>query len=124
MGQAIGIDSDTKFGMYRLDNWARWACGGEVAIIMSHYYKDRDAVCGEYSRRSDDEDDCDCVPDVPIPVDEHDALLVEAAIKRLPAHLCKAVRFWFVGRPRIDGVSIHVIKGWVEHAAREISRVR
>ena len=122
--QMIGMESDTKLGMDRLENWARWACGGEIAIIMSHYYRGRAAVCGEYSRRSDDGDDEEAAPEVPIPIDAKDAILVESAIRSLPAHLFKAVRFWFVGRPRIEGVPRRVIRGWVEQAAREISMVR
>lgn len=112
--------SDTKRGLEMLENWSRWAVGGEHAIIMAHYYNRKSAVCGDYKRRSDDPDADDTVVEVPIPVDEKEAVIVEDALKQLAPHLFKAVRYWYTGRPRIDRVSENVLRGWVEHAAREI----
>lgn len=120
MGSGAG---DTQSGMELLENWARWACGGEWAIIMAHYYHRNDSTCQDYRRRSELEVDDD-QPNIAIPIDEREALWVEKRIRELPGQLNHAVRYWYTGRPRIERVSRQVIRGWVEHAAREIAHCK
>ena len=110
-------ETSTKRGLERLENWARWACGGETAMILSHFYPPKAAVCGEYRRRSGDGDDESLDPIDP-PVDESDAVRVEESIRRLPNHLRNAVRFYYTGRPHISGLHRTTLREWVEHAAR------
>jgi hypothetical protein len=111
--------TETQMGLARFENWQRWACGGEVAIIMAHYYPPKSAMAGQHvsSEVWDEEDK-------PMPIDERDAQIVERMIVRLPCHLCNAVRYRYVGRPRIIGVPRQVIDNLVEQAAREIMAKR
>ena len=109
--------TETQIGMMRLENWQRWCCGGELAIILQHYYPRRAAVAGQYMAEAgevwNDEPDC-------MPVDERDAELVERLVCQLPVHLRNAVRFKFTGRPRMMGTPESWLEEWVHQAAREI----
>lgn len=107
--------SETEIGLLRLENWARWARGGECAEILRHYYPRCAAVAGQY-KSSDVWDD-----DPPqLPVDEIDAQLIERIIRGFPMHLRNAVRYRFIGRPRMVGTPDSWINDWVNQAAREI----
>lgn len=89
--------------------------GGEAAMILSHHYERYAAVCGQHiSSEVWDEE-------TRVPVDQKDAAIVEVfVVKTLPAHLSKAVRYYYLGRPRIIGIQDRVIKEWVHQAAREL----
>ena len=107
--------TETQIGLQRLANWQRWACGGECAMILQHYYPRRAAVAGQHvsSEVWDDEPCC-------LPIDERDAEMVEKLIRNLPTHLRNAVRYTYTGRPRMMGTPETWIKEWVDQAAREI----
>jgi hypothetical protein len=107
--------TETQRGLMRLDNWARWCCGGELAIIMRHYYPRRAAVAGQHVSSEVWDDDT-----APMPIDERDAELVEKLIRSMPVNLRNAVRNRYTGRPRIIGTPDSWLDQWVEHAAREI----
>ncbi len=107
--------TNTELGMQRFENWRRHGLGGEAAIVMAHHYERYAAVCGHHiSSEVWDEE-------TRIPVDPKDAEIVEAfVVKTLAAHLSKAVRYYYLGRPRIIGIPERVIKEWVHQAAREL----
>lgn len=107
--------TETEIGLKRLDNWARWACGGECAEILRHYYPRRAAVAGQHLSSEVWDND-----DVPMPIDVRDAEIVERLILALPRHLCNAVRYTYTGRPRMIGTPSAWVDQWVQHAAREI----
>ncbi len=106
--------TETQMGLMRLENWRRWAYGGEVAEILRHYYPRRAAVAGQYVSSEVWDDDAH------IPVDERDAELVERLIRNLPTHIRNAVRYRYTGRPRMIGTPDAWINDWVNQAAREI----
>lgn len=112
----------TKRGMDRLRNWARWAVGGSIRMVMKHYYPTHAMVCGEYRRTSDEGDYDDPIT----PIDELDAGSVEDALKTMPAHLCHAVRYYFTGRTpvnciiRFSSMPHDQLIGLVEQAARRL----
>lgn len=109
--------TETQMGLMRFENWRRWACGGEYVILRELWYPAKAAVVGNYLAEAGEVWGTD---EQVVPIDERDAEAVERLIKALPAHLCKAVRFKYTGRPRHIGVPERVIDGWVEQAAREI----
>lgn len=113
--------TETQIGLMRFENWRRWACGGEYALIRELWYPSKAAVGGQYVAEAGDIWNND---EPTMPVDERDAELVERMIKALPVHLCKAVRFKYTGRPRHIGIPEYVLDGWVEQAAREIMAKR
>ena len=107
--------TETQMGLLRFENWKRWACGGECAMILQLYYPSKAAVAGQHVSSEVWDDD-----DVPMPVDVRDAELVERMLRHLPIHLCKAVRYKYTGRPKHIGIPESVLTQWVEQAAREI----
>jgi len=85
-------------------------------MILQHYYPRRAAVTGQYlSNEIWDEADA-----VSPPIDQRDAEIVERLILQLPRNICNAVRYTYIGRPRMMGTPDACIRQWVEHAAREI----
>jgi hypothetical protein len=107
--------TDTELGLQRLDNWARWACGGECAMILQLWYPKRAAVAGQHlsSEVWDDEP-------ARMPVNVKDAEIVEKLIIGLVPYLRNAVRHTYTGRPRMINTHDKIIREWVEQAAREI----
>jgi len=114
--------TETQLGLMRFENWQRWALGGERTIILAHYYPPKAAIAGQHVSSEVWDDDLEAN----IPIDERDAEAVERMIIALPKHLCCAVRYRYIGRPRHIGMPRHVIEEWVNQAAREImaSKIR
>lgn len=110
--------SDTQNGLDRLSNWARWSKRGEMAILRAQYYSPKAAVCGNYMADAGEV----WADDVPMPVDERDAIIVERLVLALPIQLKKAVTHYFFGRPRTIGISEYTLREWVEQAARKITK--
>lgn len=107
--------TETELGMQRFENWRRYMLGGEAAMILSHHYERYAAVCGQHISSEVWE------VETRIPVDPKDAEVVERYIvKSLPLHLSRAVRNYYIGRPKIVGIPGKVLREWVEAAAREL----
>ncbi len=119
---SIVTTRQTERGMDRLRNWARWAVGGSIRMVMKHYYPSKAMVCGEYKRTSDEGDYDDPIT----PIDEIDAGIVEHEIRMMPAHLCHAIRYHFTGRVpvnciiRFERIPHDQLIGLVEQAARRL----
>ena len=105
----------------RLDNWARWSREGVVSLVMSHYYRNKAAVVGEYVRRKDDDESG--AEDDHMPVDEIDAIEVERILHEISPHLRNAVMLFFLGRTepmyiyRLKRIPEDVLRELVSHAA-------
>lgn len=115
----MSATGDTKLGLDRLDNWARWGRRGEMAEVRNHYYPGKAAICGDYLPEAGDvwiE-----MHEIAIPVDQKDAELVEKLVLALPIQLKKAVTCWYLGRPAVMGISNHTLREWLEQAARRIA---
>jgi len=114
------ILTETQAGLIRLDNWQRWARGGEIAIIMAHYYPPTAAMAGQHVSSEVWDDDLEAS----MPVDVRDAETVERLILLLPCRMCLAVRHKYTGRPKHIGMSRHLVDDLVKQAAREIMAMK
>jgi hypothetical protein len=110
--------TETQAGLIRLDNWQRWARGGEIAIIMTHYYPPTAAMAGQHVSSEVWDDDLEAL----MPIDVRDAEKVEKLILALPHRMCIAVRHKYTGRPRRIGMTRHTMDDLVNQAAREIMK--
>lgn len=88
-----------------------------MAILRAQYYSPKAAVCGNYLADAGEV----WADDVPMPVDERDAIIVERLVLALPIQLKKAVTHYFFGRPRTIGISEYTLREWVDQAARKIT---
>lgn len=88
-------------------------------MILKHYYPPKAAVCGMHVSSEVWDDDYGTMP-----IDERDAEKIEKLIKKLPIHLCKAVRYHYTGRPKVIGIPHRLITELVEQAAREVMSIK
>lgn len=112
----MAAQNDTQIGLSRLENWVLWSKRGEVAIVMSHYYPRRAAVCGNHIPDAGDVWESDA----PVPVDEKDAVEVERLVLALPRHDRNIIMHFYFGRPKHMGISEDVLRIWLESAARKL----
>ena len=110
---------ETERGYELLGNWARWGGRGSNKMIMRHYYKADVAATRLY--RSEQVWDGD--GDIDVPIDEQQAIAVEAiVVGNLPAHLKNTITFFYYRRPQMR-VDRATLDGWLDSAARMVARI-
>lgn len=120
--ECVGL---TELGQELLSNWRKWALDGEDEILGKLGYPKVVASCHFYVPNKNAEvEETDPPPPI-IPINDAAALAVENILTgktgNLPEHLSTAVRYVYVGRPRLIGIPSRVLGDWVDHARREIA---